>query len=288
MAKRVIQAKRSGPDDDGRGADEKLIEQFTRSTLPENMIQVSEVSRFGSTEGVVSMSDAEVVLADGTPISGIDFVLLCTGYRYSVPSLRGNLSAEPGDTKLEITSELITDGSEMHNLHHDMFFIPDPTLAFVGVPQYVTTFRMFDFQALAITAVLVKKAALPTRLEMEAAYAERMANRLSPGTLNTLGSSKELSYIQSIANWINTPDILSAAQSYRQLDQYTKCHAVEICKRRLMEGREYASEGERLAFEGLLDKKMAVLSRELSKIQARGAYIVGCSGMAAAPRLTIA
>ncbi|KAH7111182.1 hypothetical protein EDB81DRAFT_671646 [Dactylonectria macrodidyma] len=273
-AKKVIQAKRSRPADDGREADEKLIEEFTRSTLPENMIQVAEISRFGCTDGITSMADAEVALMDGTSLSGVDFVLLCTGYRYSAPFLRDNSSTGRGETnKTDILSNLISaDGSEMRNLHQDIFFIPDPTLAFAGVPQYITTFRIFDFQALAIAAVFGRKATLPTRVEMQAAFARRMATRSSPVTLNFLGSTKELSYIRSIADWINAPEILSAAKAIEKLAQYTKRHAVEICKSRLMEGREHTNEADLLAFERLLDRKMAILSRELSKLQAQGAF----------------
>ena len=36
---------------------------------------------------------------------------------------------------------------QTHNLHKDIWYIPDPTLAFVGVPYHVATFSLFEFKS---------------------------------------------------------------------------------------------------------------------------------------------
>jgi hypothetical protein len=136
-------------------------------------------------------------------------VLLCTEDLYEAPFLNGDSVASSHDTS-NFTLPLITDGSEICHLHLDMFQISDPTLAFVRVPQNITTFRLFDFQALTIAGVFSGKAVLPTREEMESVYSQRTTTQ---GNLNTLGGSKELAYIGKIANWINTSDVLSAGEA---------------------------------------------------------------------------
>lgn len=60
---------------------------------------------------------------------------------------------------------LVTDGTQTHNSHNDICYILDPTLAFVGVPYYVTTFSFFDFQAAAVAAVFSGLAKLPSESE---------------------------------------------------------------------------------------------------------------------------
>ncbi|KLU86316.1 thiol-specific monooxygenase [Magnaporthiopsis poae ATCC 64411] len=60
-----------------------------------------------------------------------------------------------------------------HNLHKDMFYIPDPTLAFVGVPYYNSTFSFFDTQAQVVARVFAGEVALPARAEMEAEFDAR-------------------------------------------------------------------------------------------------------------------
>lgn len=78
-----------------------------------------------------------VTLADGTILNDIHHVVLATGYVTSYPFLPQQLQSDtvPID---EAGDELIvtSDGVMAHNLHKDIFYIKDPTLAFVGVPYY--------------------------------------------------------------------------------------------------------------------------------------------------------
>lgn len=74
----------------------------------------------------------DITLTDGTILKGIDKVIIATGYHFSLPFLRDlhNDSAKPEDADEKV---LVTDGTQVHNLHKDIFYIPDPTLSFVGM-----------------------------------------------------------------------------------------------------------------------------------------------------------
>ena len=121
--------------------------------LPEDAERVAAVTRFiVNGEG---QPTGEVELADGRVLSGIDRVVLATGYITSYPFLgpalqAPNTPASSADDRVIVTA----DGCLTHNLHEDMFYIPDPTLIFVGVPYHISTFSLFDFQGEVAARVL--------------------------------------------------------------------------------------------------------------------------------------
>ncbi|KAK3077503.1 hypothetical protein LTS18_010070, partial [Coniosporium uncinatum] len=153
VARRVYQSSRGGQID------------FPPASLPENALRIGALSSFTQTEGEFAdfkpLAETEKVpakfkLESGDEMYGVHTVVLCTGYHITLPFLSAyhddNMPvAEANDTVL------LTDGTQMHNLHMDIFYIPDPTSIFVGVPYYSTTFTLFDFQAMAVAAFLSGK-----------------------------------------------------------------------------------------------------------------------------------
>lgn len=123
VARRVLQSTRHGPYD------------LPAHLLPENAVRIGAIQSF-DLQGAVSeprtlREGGSVTLTDGRTICGIDQVIICTGYYVSFPYMRqyhndGIRSADADDTVL------VTDGQQTHNLHKDIFYIPDPTLAFIG------------------------------------------------------------------------------------------------------------------------------------------------------------
>ena len=85
-----------------------------------------------------------VNLKDGHQIDNIHRIILCTGYHNSYPYLR-QYHNDDMDAASASDTVLVTDGTQIHNLHKDIFYIPDPSLAFVGVPYYTATFTLFEF-----------------------------------------------------------------------------------------------------------------------------------------------
>lgn len=84
----------------------------------------------------------------------------------------------------------------------DIFYIPDPTLMFVGVPFYTATFSLFDFQAIAVAAVVSGQATLPSTSEMRREYLLRVEQKGFDRHFHSLKGQEE-SYVAELLLWIN-------------------------------------------------------------------------------------
>ncbi|KAJ1338610.1 trimethylamine monooxygenase [Microdochium nivale] len=142
---------------------------------PEPAVRVGEILEF------VPRQDRQVRLRDGTVLQNIDHVVLATGYLTSYPFL-GRRLQDPAVHAGQAGDETVVtrDGLLTHNLHRDVWYIPDPSLAFVGVVFHTSTFSMFDFQAAVVARVLAGQAELPAREAMREEYVERK-RRVLPG-----------------------------------------------------------------------------------------------------------
>jgi hypothetical protein len=129
---------------------------------------------------------------------------LATGYITSYPFLPQLHSDDAPITEAGEVLLVTSDGGMAHNLHRDIFYINDPTLAFVGVPYYVATFSLFDFQAQAVARVFAGKARLPTREEMRREYEKRVEEKgLGRGFHSLHGAGLEVRYVQELVDWVN-------------------------------------------------------------------------------------
>ncbi|KAK3174107.1 hypothetical protein OEA41_001351 [Lepraria neglecta] len=165
VSKRVYQSVKSNENAHTRA--KTPWEKVVRSIYPDNFLQVPEIASFGPSDAFRDIADAEIILVDNISLNGIDFVIFCTGYRFSLPFL----PSYRGETvNLET---IITNGVQLHNMHKDTFFIEDPTLAFVGVPFEIATFAFFDIQAVAIAAAFSGKALLPGKQKIREEYDQR-------------------------------------------------------------------------------------------------------------------
>lgn len=89
-----------------------------------------------------------------------------------------------------------------HNLHKDIFYIPDPTLAFVGVPFFTATFTLFEFQAMVVAKVFAGLADLPAQEEMKAEYRKRVEEKGLGKVFHSL-REKEVEYVDELLEWVN-------------------------------------------------------------------------------------
>lgn len=150
----------------------------------------------------------KIALKDGQVLDKIHHVVMATGYITSYPFLPHLHSdtapiTEPGEY-LVVTS----DGNMVHNLHKDIFYIPDPTLAFVGVPYHVVTFSLFDFQAQAVARVFAGRAKLPSQELMRHEYDRRVLEKgLGRGFHSLHQEGKELAYVRELVEWVNEGDV---------------------------------------------------------------------------------
>ena len=142
-----------------------------------------------------------ILLKDGRVIADIHRVIICTGYHMTLPFLRQYHSDsvpvhEANDTVL------VTDGTQVHNLHKDIFYIPDPSLIFIGIPYFTATFTLFEFQAMAAAAVLTGRAFLPKTEVMRWEYERRVREKGSGKLFHSL-KDKEVEYVDGLVRWMN-------------------------------------------------------------------------------------
>ncbi|KAF2963648.1 hypothetical protein GQX73_g9922 [Xylaria multiplex] len=185
---------------------------LTASRLPEAVKRVAMVAEFvvnetgglnpgwnGKNEGVIP---GKILLEDGTTLENIDYVVIATGYITTYPFLEDleqpYVAWGDADERIVITE----DGYTTHNLHKDIFYIPDPTLVFIGVSQLVSTFSLFDFQAKVMAKVLAGHVQLPDESVMKTEQRERKA-RFQPGDRFHALLLGEQGYITEVLTWVN-------------------------------------------------------------------------------------
>ena len=188
FAKKIYQSSRGGPFD------------VPLAMLSPETERVAGIASF-NIPSEEQNTPGSVTLVDGTVLNDIDRVVICTGYLFTLPFLL-DLHDDSITPEHANDTVVITDGTQMHNLHKDIFYIPDPTLAFVGIPFYTATFSFFEFQAIAVAAVCSGRAWVPSEQEMRTEYAERVRRKGSGRALHNLkGVSVE--YVDELVEWLN-------------------------------------------------------------------------------------
>lgn len=195
FAKKIYQVSRGG------------LFDLPTEMLPENATRIGEIASFDVNINLqIKLENGQsipstITLVNGDILRDIDRVLLCTGYHCSFPFLkeyhRDSVSVEDADSTV-----LVTDGTQMHNLHKDIFYIPDPTLAFVGVPYYTATFTLFEFQAMVLARVFAGKAQLPAEEDMKTEYRYRLMKKGTGKSFHSL-RDEEVEYVDDLLAWVN-------------------------------------------------------------------------------------
>ena len=142
-----------------------------------------------------------VTLKDGTLLKDIHRVIICTGYHISYPFL-SHLHSDFTNPEDADNTVLVTDGTMVHNLHRDIFYIPDPSLAFVGTSYYTATFTLFEFQSIAVAAVFSAKALLPSKTTMEKEYLGKLKSKGFGRSFHSL-KEEQKEYVAGLVGWIN-------------------------------------------------------------------------------------
>ncbi|KAK7510479.1 pantothenate transporter [Phyllosticta citriasiana] len=207
LAKKIWQSARGGDFD------------FPAALLPENATRIGEIQFFDSFGPETDSSDSEnasqpesdsfetgsipgiVTLKSGHKLCDVDQVIVCTGYHVSLPFLKAYHEDETPPEKAD-ERVIVTDGTQYHNLHKDIFYIPDPTLAFVGVPYFTATFVLFDFQAKVVATVLSGNAELPERDAMREEYGKRVETKGFRKKFHSL-KGQDVEYVNELLDWVN-------------------------------------------------------------------------------------
>lgn len=202
VARKIYQSTRNG------------LFDFPATLLPENGTRIGEIASFEVTQQSsdileLAQSDAlpiTTVLKSGQKLCGIDYVIVSTGYHLSLPFLK---QLHDDHMPVDQASEniLVTDGTQIHNLHKDIFYIPDPSLMFVGIPYFSATFTLFEFQAIAVAAMLSGKATLPSERIMRDDYEERVKRKGYGKPFHSIRGEEEI-YVSELVEWVNAEGAL--------------------------------------------------------------------------------
>ncbi|CAE7212362.1 dimethylaniline monooxygenase [Pyrenophora teres f. teres] len=196
-ANKIFQSQRNGKFD------------LPASMLPDNAYRVDEVVSYDGPDVGKSTSlgpsesiPATVTLKSGTKIYNIHHVILCTGYHLTLPFLS---QLHSDDTPVDKADEtlLVTDGTQFHNLHKDIFYIKDPTLTFIGVPFFTATFSLFEFQAMVVAKVLSAQARLPSKEAMRREYNGKLKIKGHGKAFHSL-RDQEADYVNELLAWVNS------------------------------------------------------------------------------------
>ncbi|KAK3115959.1 hypothetical protein LTR53_004186 [Teratosphaeriaceae sp. CCFEE 6253] len=168
--------------------------------LPDNAARIEGIRRFeplssdtldedGTIPGTITMSS-------GRTLCRIHQIILCTGYHVSFPFMRQYHTdgVQPEEANEEV---LVTNGQVTHNLHKDIWYIPDPSIAFA-------TFSLFEHQAMAVAAVFSGAVALPSKAAMRGEYQDRVRRKGAGRTLHSLkGAGQEGGYVAELVAMVN-------------------------------------------------------------------------------------
>jgi hypothetical protein len=185
--------------------------------LPHNVTLVPEIKRFLPPSS--KFNQGRVELVNGTIITGIDHIILATGFRYSYPflpqyhnsSLGINDTAPPGSIQ-----PIVTDGTHLRSLYLDAFYIPDPTLTFINANFGMQSFTYAEFVSLAIAKIWSGTADFPSTADLWRRYYKLYKERKGYGRhFQFLGTERTHENLRFFQGWLN-----DAAVKYggRQID----------------------------------------------------------------------
>ena len=122
----------------------------------------------------------------------LDAILFATGYHYSFPFLSS------------LTPPLSPTGARVENLYQHIFYIPSPSLAFIGLPSRIIPFRTFEAQAALIARVWAGRLSLPPEEEMWEWEREVVTKRGGGRAFHVLPYPTDFEYHDSLVEWAAT------------------------------------------------------------------------------------
>lgn len=135
-------------------------------------------------------SDRSLRFSDGYIEKYVDHVLFCTGYLYTFPFL----------SSLTPLVE-VPNGSRPNNLFQHIFYYPQPTLTFIGLPLRIIPFPLSEAQAAVIARVYSGRLSLPALDDMEAWEIDWIASYGADKSFNVLGFPADADYLNHLHHW---------------------------------------------------------------------------------------
>ena len=126
---------------------------------------------------------------NGLVKTDIDAILFCTGYYYSFPFLSS------------LSPKLISNGDRVQHLYKHVWYIPNPTLVFVGLPYRIIPFRTVEGQVAVIARVWSQRLDLPSKTEMRRWEESRVLECGSGKLFHFLPIPADFDYHNEMVTW---------------------------------------------------------------------------------------
>ncbi len=130
-----------------------------------------------------------VRFANGRVEEDVDAILFATGYYYSFPFLSS------------FESKFISTGERVHRLYKHLFYIDDPTIAFIGLPTNIIPFRTDEGQGAVVARVWAERLELPSILEMSRWEEDTITERGAGKAFHKLPFPKDFEYHNELVDW---------------------------------------------------------------------------------------
>lgn len=119
----------------------------------------------------------DVVFDDETRVTGLDYVLFATGYRLLYPFLHPNPT---------------TPDNRVAGFYQHVFHVDDPSLTLVGQVKAGISFRVNEYQAVAVARFYAGRNAVPLPTpEDQRAWEKDRLRELGPASFHTIGPNFE-------------------------------------------------------------------------------------------------
>lgn len=137
-----------------------------------------------------SSAQRAIRLANGRIVADIDRLIFCTGYLYSYPFLES------------FNPKLITHGFCVHNLYRHIFYIEQPSLAFVALPWKVSPFPLSEAQASIISRIWSGQLHLPSPAAMHQWEDDLVAKVGNGRAFHKMETPEDIRYQNSLCDWL--------------------------------------------------------------------------------------
>ncbi|OXG54155.1 dimethylaniline monooxygenase [Cryptococcus neoformans] len=171
--------------------------------LPNSEI-LPEIRCFHAPSPGQAINEGSIEFTNGRVITGVDEIIFATGYQYSYPFLpQYHQDSTMANPAFPTVTPIVTNGDGVLNVYRDVFYIPDPTLTFLGLSVNTSAFSFFEYQALSIARVFAGTARLPNESSRWKAYRNLVREKGEGKFSHLLGKDGERSYVRETVQWLN-------------------------------------------------------------------------------------
>ena len=210
----------------------KSVTMSSKSESPFKDVIISDVGQIGVVAKYDINDNRSVTTVKGEKISDVDVVIFCTGYLYKIPFLK---SYQGGKTGLTGT------GSQFRYLYKQLFYIPDPTLSTMLVPQKIIPFPFAECQAQYIARVLSGRVSLPSKDIMLKEYESELAEKGEGNSFHVMPGTADCEYCNTLFKEIEGTDKDGfVAEFWNEKRTERRAHIVDYKSKRLQLIVKYA------------------------------------------------